>query len=292
MKQSITHKPILVAIILLLSVFSVSAQRFVVVGSSRTIEADKVDGHAYKWEVKSGATLLNFRKDGAVYVIDAAGTDICIGGIDPSNTAFRDLDKITIKWPSIGNYEILLTESNIHGCINKAVISVNVVASPIEVSLSSAEYDVVASYGVGNLRKISIPLKFTAVADRTGSLIPEEDKAYNDWKKTYFDKHIIGKYKVNLNYKYYTEGEVSPEKKVSKELSNTDACVFDCNTDYSDDFTTAYNEQLTDITDRYFEFYISSINDIYGAPVQYSVADKYIFGIYKKANITKIQHKK
>lgn len=292
MKQSITHKPILVAIILLLSVFSVSAQRFVVVGSSRTIEADKVDGHAYKWEVRSGAKLLNFRKDGSVYVIDAAGTDICIGGVDPSNTAFRDLDKVTIKWPNIGSYEILLTESNIHGCTNRAIINVNVVASPIRVSLSSAEYDVVASYGVGNLRKISIPLKFTAVADRIGSINPEEDKAYNDWKKLYFEKHITSKYKVNLNYKYYTEKEISTEKEVTKQLSNTDVCIYDCNIDYSDDFAIAYNEQLTDQTDRYFEFYISSIKDVYGANVLYSTTDTYVFGIYKKPAITKIQYKK
>jgi len=293
MKQSITHRPLLVAIILLISVFTVSAQDFVVVGSSRVIKVDRTIGHVYKWEVKKDGKFLNFKKEVDTYTVSPAGapgTVAFIGGLNPTDILLNDFFQVEIKWPSLGDYKIFMTCSNENGCETKSTFDISVVDSPILANLSGEIYDLVTSEGVGNARAISIPVKFTSVPDRTVLPLSDVDKAYNIWKKAYCDKHITEKYTINLKYKYYTEQDISAEQDFQNKINNTEDCIYDCNVDYLKAFGKAYDEQLTDKTDRYFEFHIASIQDAYGANVAFT-ANTFVFGIYKKPAITRIQFK-
>ncbi|MGB5990331.1 MAG: hypothetical protein WBG43_11410 [Marinifilaceae bacterium] len=294
MKQSITHRPLLVAIILLISVFTVSAQDFVVVGSSRVIKVDKTAGYVYKWEIKQGGNFLNFKKETDTYVVTSAGTTgsvAFIGGLNPADSNLNDFFEVKIKWPNLGDYKIFMTCVNASGCDTKATFDISVVPSPILATFLGDEYDVVTSQVVGNVRKITIPIKFTEVPDRTDLPTVEANKTYNDWKNAYFAKHNISKYKLNIKYKYYTENTESAEYVLNKLINNTDNCKYDCNADYFRDFGIYYNEQLDDNTDRYFDFTIDSIQDIYGAEVSLKSKVEFVFGIYKRPDTSKIQYK-
>ena len=282
MELTTTYKKVLAVMILLLAGFMSQAQHSVVVGSTRTFRVADVaaSGHVYQWEVidKDGVAQALLFEDGA-YTI-GKGSKTTVGSIDPTQTDSNKFFEISFKCPTtVGNYTLRMTEANAQGCITENEIPVSVVASPLKFTLDkTADYDVV--FNDVDRRKITIPITFTDIESSV-------------WSNSYYERHNEnGQYTVSIKYKFYTdEGVKGTSHTIEKEVYNTEDLLYLCKEDFYNDFGNELIENENDKSDRYFEFEIVGVKDRYGADVAVEGENKFIFGIYKKAHITKINHK-
>lgn len=296
MELTMTYKKVLAVVVLLLVGFMSQAQQFVVVGSARTFRVPEVSGHAYQWEVldvDGDPQKLTLNAKGE-YILDSSGVE-SVGGLDALLDTNRALHAIIIKWKREGKYTLRLTEANLSGCVTVNLTNVQVVKTPLRFTVKDmAKYAVVASYG--DVRKIEIPVEFKKIPDKVDGT-SEYNTAFNAWKDAYYALHNDDTYRLSFGYKLYHESGIVTPSDASKQmvvvhtLKNDGVFVYDCAVDYSDDFGNNLVETDLDPTDRYFEFELKSVSDKYGASVAVEGNDKFVFGVYKKAPITKINHK-
>lgn len=280
MELTTTYKKVLAVVVLLLVGFMSQAQHIVVVGSARTFKVPEVSGHVYQWEVLYGDVIQKLNKEANGTYTVGVGSLMKVGSIDPGESADSAF-AITFIWPSKGNFTIRMTEANARACTTENIISVSVVDSPLFFKLSKkTNYDIVASQADGN-RLIVLPVSF------------ENSEVSNAWAQDYYDRHKLNSsdntYSVVLDVTYVTKDGVQSIGTIVKEVSNELPIVYDCKVDY----TSNYKESEYDTIDRYLEFEIKSVKDRYGADVlnKENGNNKFVFGIYKKTPITKINHK-
>lgn len=280
MELTTTYKKVLVVMILLLAGFMSQAQHIVVVGSTRTFRVAQSAGHVYQWEVVYNGIAQKIKRntDGS-YTI-GEGTTTIVGGLDPSNDDFKKFFKISLKCPMIaGDYTLRMTEANASGCYRENLIPVKIVDSPLRFRLDKhKQYEVVNPYDGIDRRNIMIPITFT-------------DNVNSTWSNIYYEKHNAGQYTVTIQYSFYKEDGVKGIYTIEKEVNNTADILYSCKDDFKKNFNRELIESESDNSDRYFEFEIVAVKDRYGADVRVVGDKKFVLGIYKKAHITKINHK-